>query len=455
MNHSGHGRPSVDSWKAVLYDRAHHECETLVNAGGIGAGLLTMQPLESYIATINQNRNVTNDSLTHDPADLTPIEIDEEVETLARALQDLYRAPALMVRNGRAATSVQNGNGAPTDIADLPSLVRDKVEVLSWSQMKERRAQRTRDWVVEGWLARRETSSWSGKVEGGKTTLMRELTMAVLRGEPFLGRPTVKGRVFYAMLDADGEDVTYEEFEKLGFDEEDAQSCQFMFEPMLAQITKGLEQFVKKLKDFKPTLVIIDPYARLKLIEDFSSYSNTYLMGMLSGIAGMVDAHLALPGHIPRGRSDDDAVATAGFGSISFSGGVNARFVVTDRNGIHTIRTSAGKAAGFQPLDGEHVLTMKENHRISLGEAFSWKDKGRAAKASVAQFLDTHSDRPFDLTTLANELQMQRSVVRTAVSLLYGEQRIRRDGDGLRSRPYIYAAMSYLGPLTLQEVKRE
>jgi hypothetical protein len=98
---------------------------------------------------------------------------------------------------------------------------------------------------------------------------------------------------------------------------------------------------------------------------------------------------------------------------------------------------------------------MKENHRISLGEAFSWKDKGRAAKASVAQFLDTHSDRPFDLTTLANELQMQRSVVRTAVSLLYGEQRIRRDGDGLRSRPYIYAAMSYLGPLTLQEVKRE
>src|ERR1700687_4077205 len=82
-----HGQPSVDSWKLALYDPAHHECETLLKAGGGIAGMLTTEPLESFIATINQHRNIANDPLTHDP-ELTPIESDEEIQMIARALQE-------------------------------------------------------------------------------------------------------------------------------------------------------------------------------------------------------------------------------------------------------------------------------------------------------------------------------------------------------------------------------
>ncbi len=338
----------------------------------------------------------------------------------------------------------------------VPALVRTQVEVFDWGMLQKRRASHVREWAVEGWLARKETSSWSGKVEAGKTTLMRELTMAVIRGEPFLGHETVKGRVFYAMLDADGEDVTYDEFEKLGFDESDAQSCLFMFEPMLAQIRNGFEQFVRLLQDFRPTLVIIDPYPRLKIIQDFHSYSNTYLMSELSALAKLVDAHVALPGHIPRGRNDDDDVATAGFGSISFSGGVNARFVVTDRSGMHTVRTSKGKAAGFQPLDAEYRL-LKDDYtsRITLGSPWSWKDKGRAVKEKVLAFLKEHNDQPFDLATLARTIEIQRSVVRSALILLYGSQEIKRSGEGLKNDPYIYAAFGYDGEMTIKQVRTD
>ena len=48
-----------------------------------------------------------------------------------------------------------------------------------------------RHWVIEGLLARKEISLWSGKVEAGKTTAMRTLVMAVCRGDFFLGAPYV------------------------------------------------------------------------------------------------------------------------------------------------------------------------------------------------------------------------------------------------------------------------
>ena len=375
------------------------------------------------------------------PPDLSHIEAEEEIDRLV----------GLFLEN-----EVPHPPAVPTSLPDLPELTRIKVEVLDWGQMRTRRASHVRDWAVEGMLARRETSSWSGKVEAGKTTLMRELTMAVIRGEPFLGRQTAKGRVFYAMLDADGEDVTYDEFAKLGFNSDDEPQCKFMFEPMMAHIEKGLEQFVQILQEFKPLLVIIDPYPRLKAIEDFHSYTNTYLMGMLSWMATTIDAHLALPGHIPRGRGDDDDVATAGFGSIAFSGGVNARFVVTNRSGIHTIRSSKGKAAGFVPFDAEYVVERnQETARIALGQPFSWKDKGRAAADPVASFLAANNDRCFDLASLAREIHLQKSVVRTALNDLFYQSRIKRAGEGLKKQPFVYSSVTYQGALTMEEVKRE
>ncbi len=438
--------PDLTSWKLIAYDFAKDLIEKArKNAPGLLEGTKPQELVDSVVSDLQRACQARESRVLPLPT-LSSSELDEEIYNIAAGAVGHFENSAPAITNGK-----------PEQLPlVLPDLTKSKVEVYHWSEMRERRAAHVRDWAVEGMLARRETSSWSGKVEAGKTTLMRELTMAVIRGEPFLGRQTVKGRVFYAMLDADGEDVTYDEFAKLGFNDEDAQWCRFLFEPMMAQIEKGLEQFVKILTDFKPTLVIIDPYPRLKVIEDFHSYTNTYLMGMLSWMATMLDAHLALPGHIPRGRGDDDEVATAGFGSISFSGGVNARFVVTNRNGIHTVRSSKGKAAGFVPLEAEYTLLRDDaTGRITMGDAFSWKDKGKAAADPVASFLAANNERCFDLGTLAREIHLQKSVVRTALGSLVYEGRIQRAGEGLKKSPFIYASKTYAGALTLAEALRE
>ncbi len=442
--------PNVTSWKLNLYDRVKGECDGMLDKAQLGPdreltrGVLASSTLENWVASLNKHRNLPSDGLTLDPA-LTPVEIDEELQWLATQLQDTFKLSVPTVQNGTAVR-----------LLELPDLSRKEIEPLRWSDMRQRRAAQQREWVVDGLLARGEMSSWAGKVEAGKTTLMRELTLCVIRGESFLGRQTQRGKVAYLMLDADGEEETYDEFDKLGFNEEDGDNTLFIFEPMLAQIENGLEKLVKMLLDFGPTLAVIDPYPRLKKIEDFTGYENTYLMGQLSHVARLVRAHFALPGHIPRGRDDDADVATAGFGSISFSGGVNARFTVTNRKGTHTIRSSKGKGSRFKAFDAEYVTQQDEmTNRIVLGAPWSWKDKARSYMEVVQQFLDSHEDRPFDVVTLAKEIRAQKSVLRTAANMLFGHQKIKREGDGLKSAPYIYGALAYHGKLTMEEVKRD
>ncbi len=385
------------------------------------------------------------------PDDLAEPDLQEEYERAARIAIEDWLGSAIW---SNPLPAVQAGTAVR--LLELPDLSRKEIEPLRWSDMRQRRAAQQREWVVDGLLARGEMSSWAGKVEAGKTTLMRELTLCVVRGESFLGRPTQRGKVAYLMLDADGEEETYDEFDKLGFNDDDGENTLFIFEPMLAQMENGLEKLVKMLLDFGPTLAVIDPYPRLKKIEDFTGYENTYLMAQLSHVARLVRAHFALPGHIPRGRDDDADVATAGFGSISFSGGVNARFTVTNRKGTHTIRSSKGKGSSFKAFDAEYVTQQDEmTNRISLGAPWSWKDKARSYMEVVQQFLDSHEDRPFDVVTLAKEIRAQKSVLRTAANMLFGHQKIKREGDGLKSAPYIYASLAYQGKLTMEEVKRD
>ena len=238
-------------------------------------------------------------NIAHYAAIVRDLAVKRDLARKATAIAALaYDGVSLDALIGEAGRLINPIVDAPE--TELPSVVPDTVESTDWASMRLRRAARHYEWVVEGKLAKREVSSWAGKVEGGKTTLLRSLTMAVLRGDEFLDFPTIKGRVYYAMLDADGEDATYDAFDALGFNDDDSENCRFLFAPMLADIKHGFEKFIKDLLAFKPDLVVIDPYPRLKIIQDFHSYTNTYLMGQLSGLAVLSNAHLALPGHIPR-----------------------------------------------------------------------------------------------------------------------------------------------------------
>jgi hypothetical protein len=347
-----------------------------------------------------------------------------------------------------AVPTVASGSQAlsPADALVLPEVfIRNKIQVLNWQELGERRRTHVQNWVVKGWLARGENSTWWGKVEHGKTTIMRELTMCVLRGELFLGHECIAGRVFYAMLDADTEDLVYDEFEKIGMNDSDLPNIKFMFEPMLARMENGPEQFFRALYEWHPDLVIIDPLARLQEIKDFNDYNVTYLMAMVAQYARLVDAHFALPGHIPRGRPPGAAAATAGQGSIAFGAGANARFVVERKEGtdIYVVRTSKGKSAGFEALEGDHVLELDPvTSRVSLGKPFKFGQQASALKEQVFEFLEGNPDQEWSAAAIAKEIHTTSAIARLAANMLHDDKRVDRSGTGKKGNPFLFTRKS-------------
>jgi len=332
------------------------------------------------------------------------------------------------------------------------SFVRNQIQVLDWRELGELRRAHTQNWITKGWQARGEISVWQAKVEHGKTTVMRELAMCGIRGEPFLGHDMTKCRVFYAMLDADTPDLVYDEFDKMGMNDSDLPNIKFMFEPMLAVMENGAEQFFRLLYEWRPDLVIIEPFTRLKRIDDFNAYSNTYLMGMLAQYARLLNAHFALPMHISRGRPSGAMAATAGFGSIAFGAGANARFVIERKEGtdIFVLRTSKGKSAGFEAMENDHVLNLDpETNRVTLGKPFSFGHQAAAFKDRVFEFLENNPDQEWSPAAIAKELDIPRGIARGAAKMLHADKRADRSGEGRSGSPFRFAKKGTLQQTTL------
>lgn len=309
---------------------------------------------------------------------------------------------------------------------ELPVLLTPKVEVLSGQEFFDRhQAAGPRHWLVEGMLARKEISLWSGKVEHGKTTAMRTLVICVARGEMFLERHTYPSKVLYVMLDADGEDVTFEEFQRLGWDAE-RDAIDFLIDPVMCLRPNSFEQFHAELLKRRPQFVLIDPLGRFEKVSDndgsggFNGYGMTYAMARFSELAKRTDCHIALLHHIPRGRLDVDDVATAGFGSVSIAGGCNARFRFLKKpGGIYTFASSQGKGAGFIPFDGEQVLERDpDTHWVSLRGPYNWSDQAQAVKPLVLEAVN-HSDEPMSAFDLGRALGVQRSIAGSAAKMLF------------------------------------
>lgn len=350
-----------------------------------------------------------------------------------------------MARNGVSADALVGElqrRAMMLDVGHASDPMSRSVEFLTLNEMITRSQTRDRNRaVVDGWLNRKEISLWSGKVEAGKTTLLRQLVLSVLRGDPFLGRSCVKSPVLYLMLDADGEALTLSEFTRLGIDPS-RDPIQCVFDPSFSGRPRSLIDLRKKMGELQPGLCIIDPLARFMPIKDMNSYEVTYVMATISDLAKEFDCHFAIPHHIPRGRHDDADAGTAGLGSIAVGGSANARFVCTRKTGgIYTLRTSKGKGVGFVPLDDEVVLKRDEaTGAIDVEGVYSWKQQAAALEEQAFQAID-RSEEPLTAAALSREIGCQRSIAGAAANSLFRANRVAREGKGKGTSAFKYSRL--------------
>lgn len=342
-------------------------------------------------------------------------EIATQATQIATLAYEGVTTEALVGEALRLLNPVVENNGKP----QLPQLIDREIEVRTSQEFHQQHiATEKRNWIVSGFLARKEISLWSGKVEAGKTTLMRTLVMCLARGEMFLERHTYPSRILYVMLDADGAGLTHDEFECLGWNP-DTDDIDFIVDPVMALRPNSFEQFHHTLLTRKPHFVVIDPLGRFQKIADFTGYETTYAMAQFSELAQQTNCHIALLHHIPRGRDDAADAATAGFGSIAIAGGCNARFVCTKKAGaIYTLQTSRGKGGGFVPFEAEQVLNRDETtHWVTLRGNYDWKEQARAVMPKVLEAVN-QSDDPLSANELGRIVGVQRSIAGSAAKSL-------------------------------------
>lgn len=132
------------------------------------------------------------------------------------------------------------------------------------------------EWLVDGLLTRGGMSVISGRPKSGKSTLARQMSISVSRGEQFLNRDTKKGQVLYIALE-EQESMLSAQFAALGRTEDD---------DILVHVggLSGSQEVFNQLRNIvvenKPALLIIDTLALMANFENQNNY--TEVNGVLS-----------------------------------------------------------------------------------------------------------------------------------------------------------------------------
>src|SRR5216683_2203278 len=186
-------------------------------------------------------------------------------------------------------------------------------------------------WLVDGLLTNDSSSAFVGKPKAGKSTAIRNLAASIVKGRAFLGRkvfvPKDGGKVLYVHLDRKDpiQDVA-SELRMLGITEKEAEHLHLLSSEDMPDKDR-VEWLVKAIKEFNPTLVIIDVLFQFVDSENSNDYNKNLkaineLQDRLRQIefhGHLVTAHHARKATNPDEPFDDFLGTQAIRGSVSTS----------------------------------------------------------------------------------------------------------------------------------------
>jgi hypothetical protein len=281
------------------------------------------------------------------------------------------------------------------------------------------------EWVVEGLLPTAGTSLITAKPKVGKTTLVRNLALAVSRGEPFLGRTTKQGSVLYLALEEKRGKVQ-EHFASLGATITDHAP---LFVHVGSAPAMAIEELAALMAEHRPVLVIIDPLQRFVRLRDGNDYSEvTRVMEPLNALARNSEAHIVFIHHANKGGyGGGDSV----LGSTGFFAAVDTLITLRRDGEDRTIETDqrygenlAETTLAFDKATGHIGLSA------SLGEQHR-RDVAADIKAAIRAGLHEEA-------AIRERVGGDRTVVSRELRVLIESGEVSRSGDGKKGHPYRY-----------------
>jgi len=282
------------------------------------------------------------------------------------------------------------------------------------------------DWLVEQLLPVGGLSVIGGKPKAGKSTTVRNLCLAVARGEPFLGRTTEQGPVLYCAFEEKRGEVT-KHFRQLGAVVEDAIFC---------FVGRAPEDFLAKLhpvlQKTKPLLIILDTLVKVAHVKDMNDYSQ--VMKALDPFLHMAresGAHLLLVHHA--GKSDREGGDNL-LGSTGIFASVDTCFIQKRSDKYRTLQSINRYGTDLE----ESVLEWDEDSRaISLGGTKKDSEVNRF-REEIVEFLKKQEE-PVRRELIEESIEGRTGLKREALKILVQAEAVTRAGKGGKGDPFTYS----------------
>ena len=273
----------------------------------------------------------------------------------------------------------------------------------------------------------------SAKPKVGKSTLARNLAHAVSRGDPFLGRQTVMGKVLYLCLEEKRAEII-KLFRRMGASDDDIQ---------IAFVTPqdALTALELAVAGHEPALTIIDPLSRLVRVRDFNEYGP-----MIRALEPFIDLARKSACHILALHHDGKGERVGGdalLGSTALFGAVDCHIQLKKRERARTILTTQRYGVDLPEtvveLDAETGLIREQGDLQAVLQA----DKEAEILAAMS---DTEELTEVDVK---ERIGGNQGLISKAIRLLVSESKLARNGAGKKGNPYTYCKfLTNLGNLT-------
>ena len=281
-------------------------------------------------------------------------------------------------------------------------------------------------WVVDNLLLRGGFSLLCGKPKSGKSSLSRCLSLAVARGQPFLGRKTIQGGVILFSLE-DHRYMLKESFQKLGAmgDEELLIHCGSVPGSPIRQLEAAVERH-------RPALVIVDTVFRFTKCFDTNSYTQVLeALTPLSDLARDTGIHLLAVHHAGKAERTDSLDSV--LGSVAVHGSMDCTLLLRRTPEYRVIESQQRYGADLEPT----TLNFNPNT--------GWLERGLLVKEveserlaqEILDFLSCQDDGITE-QEIAEAVGGKTETKRRALRNLVEAGQIRREGRGGRGDAFRY-----------------
>jgi hypothetical protein len=264
----------------------------------------------------------------------------------------------------------------------------------------------------------------AAKPKVGKSTLARNLALAVSRGEEFFGRPTKKGKVIYLCLEEKRAEVAAH-FRRMGASEEDILIY-------TGRTPAGaLAALERAIDEQAPALVIIDPLSRFVRVADFNSYGD-----VTRGLEPLIDLarsaecqpHILAVHHNSKGERQ---AGEALLGSTGFFGAVDTLLTMKKREKVRTLETIQRYG---EDLPETMVNFDPKTGLITPGDDM---EAVQLYKCKLA-VLESVGDEELKEADIKERVGGSAGLVSKAIRSLCEEGLMERTGSGTKGDPYLY-----------------